>query len=72
MSEIRIPQHVIKRLERRRAGKLEQRAGMRMRVQSLFPPQAPRPIEQDDPLRSPHVARWLANSLRPPSDSESV
>jgi hypothetical protein len=55
MNDIRIPQHVIQRLERRWMGKLEQLSKIQTRLQ---------PIEQDDPLRSAHVERWLASSLR--------
>jgi hypothetical protein len=58
MNDIRIPQHVIQRLEPRWMGKLEQWAKIRSRVQPM------QPIEQDDPLRSAHVERWLASSLR--------
>jgi hypothetical protein len=58
MNDILIPEHVIQRLERRWIGKLEQLA--KMRGPSM------QPVEQDDPLRSPHVERWLASSLRPP------
>jgi hypothetical protein len=55
MNDIRIPQHVIQRLEPRWVGKLEQLSKIQTRLQ---------PIEQDDPLRSAHVERWLASSLR--------
>jgi hypothetical protein len=55
MNDIRIPQHVIQRLEPRWMGKLEQLSKIQTRLQ---------PIEQDDPLRSAHVERWLASSLR--------
>jgi hypothetical protein len=58
MNDIRIPQHVIQRLERRWMGKFEQLAKIRSRVQPA------QPIEQDDPLRSAHIERWLASSLR--------
>jgi hypothetical protein len=62
MNEIRIPQHVIQRIERRWLAKLEQLSKIRTRLPM-------QPIEQDDPLRSPHVERWLASSLRPPSSA---
>ena len=58
MDEICLPRHVIQRLERRWAGKLEQLRRLRTRVQ---------PVEQNDPLRSPQLERWLVSSLRPPS-----
>jgi hypothetical protein len=57
MNDIRIPQHVIQRLEPRWMGKLEQLSKMQTRLPM-------QPIEQDDPLRSAHVERWLASSLR--------
>jgi hypothetical protein len=57
MNDIRIPQHVIQRLERRWMGKLEQLSKMQTRLPM-------QPIKQDDPLRSAHVERWLASSLR--------
>jgi hypothetical protein len=63
MNDIRIPQHVIQRLERRWMGKLEQLARIRSRVQPA------QPIEQDDPLRSAYIERWLASSLRPPDSA---
>ena len=50
MNDIRIPQHVIQRIERRWLAKLEQLSKMRTRLPM-------QPIEQDDPLRSAHVER---------------
>jgi hypothetical protein len=64
MNDIRIPMHVIQKLERCWSAKLDQLARMRTLSQS------PRPIEQDDPLRSPDIERLLASSLRPPVERD--
>ena len=63
MDEIRLPQHVVKRFERR------WRARFGQMPEGLQPPRraaAPCSLENDDPLRSPRVHRLLEGSLRPP------
>jgi hypothetical protein len=60
MDEIRLPHHVVDRLERRWTGRF---------AQMLKGPQQPVPGSyrgDGDPIRSPQVRRLLEGSLRPP------
>jgi hypothetical protein len=58
MDEIRVPQHVVDRFERRWTARLAQMLEGRQRLE--------RASGCDDPLRSPQVWR-LVGSLRPPT-----
>jgi hypothetical protein len=64
MDEIRLPRHVVKRIERRRAGRFgktqESPQGLKRVLSSPSP-------EFLDPLRSLKVQRLLQGSLRPPT-----
>jgi hypothetical protein len=59
MDEIRLPQHVVNRFERRWTAILAQMLEGRQRLE--------RASGCDDPLRSPQVWRLLEGSLRPPT-----
>ncbi len=65
MEGIRIPQHVIQRLERRWTARFG-------RMCEQHPLSHLRTVEQDDPLRSPYVGRLLVGSLRPPSRGDDA
>jgi hypothetical protein len=63
MDEIRLPRHVVNRIERRWAAKFAQMP----EGQQLMGRQRSSPSRgSDDPLRSPQVWRLLEGSLRPP------
>ena len=62
MDEIRLPQHVVNRIERRWTARFAQMLGDWQRPGAAFP--RPRKL---DPLRSPQVRRLLEGSLRPPT-----
>src|SRR5665213_492854 len=66
MDEIRLPQHVVNRIERRWASRFAQTLGG-----WLHPERAPSPSIRGsyDPLQSPQVRRLLEGSLRPPVPS---
>jgi hypothetical protein len=59
MAEIRVPQHVVNRFERRWTARLAQMLEGRQRLERVS--------GCDDPLRSPQVWR-LVGSLRPPTN----
>jgi hypothetical protein len=63
MNEMIMPQYVIQRFEHRWAAKLKQ-IGKYAQSPSVL--QETRIAGSDDPLRSPHVRRWLKSSLRRP------
>jgi hypothetical protein len=58
MDEIRLPQHVVNRIDRRWAARFGQMAAWQKQ---------PGSDESDDPLRSSRVRRLLEGSLRPPA-----
>jgi hypothetical protein len=64
MDEIRLPQHVVNRFERRWTARFAQMLGD-------WPPLEHAPSSPacgcDDPLRSPQVRRLLEGSLKPPT-----
>ena len=63
MDEIRLPQHVVNRFERRWTARFAQ-----MLEEWQRPEHAPLPVRGcGDPLRSPQVRRLLEGSLRPPT-----
>jgi hypothetical protein len=59
MDEIRVPQHVVNRFERRWTARLAQMLECRQRLEHAS--------GCDDPLRSPQVWRLLEGSLGPPT-----
>jgi len=61
MEEIRLPQHVVKRIERRWAARFAQTLEDWQRLERA--PSSPA-CGCDDPLRSPQVRRLLEGSLR--------
>jgi hypothetical protein len=66
MDELRLPQHVLKRIEQRWTARLAQMLEEKRRHKRA--PSAPAD-ENCDPLRSPQVRRLLEGSLRPPTSS---
>jgi hypothetical protein len=66
MDDIRLPQHVVNRIEQRWTARLAQ-----MLVERRRPERAPSsPADGNyDPLRSPQARRLLEGSLRPPTSS---
>jgi hypothetical protein len=65
MDEIRLPHHIVDRLERRWTGRF---------AQIMNEPQHPTTgisCGGDDPIRSPQVRRLLEGSLRPPEARSS-
>jgi hypothetical protein len=66
MDDIRLPQHVLNRIEQRWTARLAQMLEVKRR-----PGRAPSsPADRNyDPLRSPQIRRLLEGSLRPPTSS---
>jgi hypothetical protein len=63
MDDIRLPQHVMNRIEQRWTARLAQ-----MLEEKRRPERTPSPDDRNyDPLRSPQVRRLLNGSLRPPT-----
>ena len=60
MDDIRLPQHVVDRAQRRWASRFAQQAADRQ-----SPERTPSP-ESDDPFHSAQVQRLLEGSLKPP------
>jgi hypothetical protein len=64
MDEIRLPQHIVNRIERRWESRFAQTLGdWRHPERAPLSPAA----GNHDPLRSPQVRRLLEGSLRPPT-----
>jgi hypothetical protein len=69
MDEIRLPQHVVSRLERRWAARFGRRPESTHPTGQSFESREP---GSDDPLQSTQVRRLLEGSLRPPKREGSV
>jgi hypothetical protein len=68
MDEIRLPQHVVNRIERRWASRFAQVLQVSQRPEKAPSSSA---YASYDPLQSPQVRRRLEGSLRPPTSHSS-